>query len=81
MLHRVKRCKNIPFVAAFGVCLLVAPTRSCDHERDCAKRIHKAEERLRKEIDRHGERSRQAEEKRHELEEARRGCGEEHHVH
>ena len=59
----------------------VAPTPSCDPDRECAKRIDKAEENLRKEMDRHGEHSRQVEEKRHELEEVRRGCGVEHHEH
>jgi len=84
MFDGVKRCKNILFVAALGVSLLtsgVTLTQAADHDRDCRKRIHNAEENLRKAIDRHGERSRQAEKRRHELEEARRGCGEEHHEH
>ncbi len=81
MLDGVKRCKNILSVATLGVWLLVAPTPSCDHDRECAKRINRAEENLRREIDRHGEHSRQAEEKRHELEKVRRACGEEHHEH
>ena len=75
-MDKVKRCKIILFVATLGVWLLVAPTPACDHDRECAKRIQRAEERLRKEIDRHGEHSRQAEEKRHELEEVRRACRE-----
>lgn len=84
MLHRVKRCKNILFVAALGVWLLVggvAPTQAGDHDRQCEKRIHRAEEKLRREINRHGEASRQAERQRHELEEARRSCREERHEH
>ncbi len=78
MFGEVKRCKNILFVAALGVSLLtsgVTLTQAADHDRDCRKRIHKAEENLRKEIDRHGEQSRQAEKRRHELEEAKRSCG------
>lgn len=86
MLHRVKRCKSILFVVALGVWLLaggVAPAHAGDrdHDRKCEKRIHKAEEKLRKEVERHGEQSRQAEQKRHELEEARRSCHEEHQEH
>jgi hypothetical protein len=73
---------SILFVAALGVWLLaggVAPAHADDrdHDRKCEKRIHRAEEKLRKEVDRHGEHSRQAERKRHELEEARRSCHEE----
>ena len=80
-MDNLKRYKNVPLVATLGVWMLFAPTPSCDHDRECAKRIHRAEENLRKEIDRHGEHSRQAEEKRRELEEARRGCGVERHEH
>ena len=79
MLHGVKRCKNILFVAALGVLLLaggVARTQASDNNRRCEQRIHQAEEKLRREIDRHGEHSRQAEKRRHELGQARRSCGE-----
>ena len=41
----------------------------------CEERIHKAERNLEKEVQKHGEHSRQAEKKRHELEEARARCG------
>jgi len=84
MQNRAKRCKNILFVPALGVLLLISGasfTRAADRDSDCRKRVHKAEEKLRKEIDRHGERSQQAEKRRRELEEARRSCGEEHHEH
>ena len=77
----LKRYKNVPLVATLGVWMLFAPTPSCDHDRECAKRIHRAEENLRKEIDRHGEHSRQAEEKRHELEEVRKACREGYYPH
>jgi len=78
MSHKVNRWKNILLVAASGVLLLVggvARTQAGDSDRQCQQRVHRAEEKLRKEIDRHGEHSRQAERRRHELEEARRSCG------
>ena len=84
MLRGVKRCKNILFLAALGVGLLMSVgtlTRAADYDKDCRKRIHNAEKNLRKAVDKHGEHSRQAEKRRHELEEVRRNCGEEHHEH
>ena len=78
MSHKVNRWKNILLVAASGVLLLVggvARTQAGDSDRQCQQRVHRAEEKLRKEIDRHGEHIRQAERRRHELEEARRSCG------
>ena len=84
MQDGAKRCKNFLFVLALGVLLLISGailTRAADHDSNCRKRIHKAEEKLRKEIDRHGERSQQAEKRRRELEEVRRSCGEERHEH
>jgi hypothetical protein len=55
-----------------------APVQAFDRDDKCERRIHKAEENLQKAIRRHGEHSRQAEQKRHELEEAREQC---HHDH
>ena len=81
MSHKVNRWKSILFVPALGVLLLtggVARTQAGDNDRQCEQRIHRAEEKLRKEIDRHGEQSPQAEKRRHELEEARRSCGGDH---
>ena len=78
MSPKVNRWKNFLFVPALGVLLLaggVARTQASDNDRQCQQRIHRAEEKLRKEIDRHGEHSRQAEKRRHELEEAQRSCG------
>ena len=71
-MHRVARSNKIPLVATLGVWLLFAPMPSCDH--DCASRIHRAERNLQREIDRHGEHSPQAEQKRHELDDVRRHC-------
>ena len=70
--------RSLLFVATLGAFMLFAPVRSCDHDNGCPERIRRAEERLRREVDRHGEGSRQAEEKRHELEETKRACREEH---
>jgi len=52
-----------------------ARTQASDNDRQCDQRIHKAEENLRKAIDRHGEHSTQGEKRRHDLEEAKRSCG------
>lgn len=45
-----------------------------DHRSDCEKRIQKAEDKLYKEIRKHGEHSRQAENRRRDLDQARYGC-------
>ena len=47
-----------------------------DRRSDCDRRIHRAEENLNKEVRRHGEQSRQAEKRRHELNAAREQCRE-----
>ena len=81
MSNEVSRWKRVLFVPALGVMLLaggVARTQASDNDRHCEQRIHKAEENLRKAVDRHGEQSPQAEKRRHELEEARRSCGGDH---
>ena len=75
MSQKVNRWRDILVVPALGALLLAggaAGTWSCN---DCDQRIHRAEENLRKAVDRHGERSAEAERRRHELEEARRSCG------
>ena len=45
-----------------------------DRDDKCERRIHQAEVNLQKAIRKHGEHSRQAEQRRHELEEARERC-------
>ena len=45
-----------------------------DRRSECAKRIHKAERNLDKEVRKHGESSRQAEKRRRDLERAREQC-------
>jgi hypothetical protein len=55
----------------------VIPTTQAFAESRCERRIHEAEAKLQDAIARHGEHSRQAEKRRHDLEETRRHC--EHH--
>jgi len=68
------------FIAACVVSLFLAgalPVRALDRDHDghrCERQIRKAENNLQKAIRKHGERSRQAERRRHELEEARERC-------
>ncbi len=77
MREAIRKSKNVLFVALVGaalamVTLSVSP--AADHESDCRKRIHVAEERLQKAIDKHGEHSPEAERRRHELEDVRKDC-------
>lgn len=66
------------FVSAIVVALFLAgtvPVLALEHgERKCEQRIHNAEARLQNAIRKHGERSRQAERHRRELEEVRSHC-------
>lgn len=55
----------------------VIPTTQAAAEDRCERRIHEAEAKLQDAIAKHGEHSRQAEKRRHDLEETRRHC--EHH--
>jgi hypothetical protein len=74
----VRRWESTLLAIVFGAFLLVggvAPALAGDRDHDCRERIHKAEVTLRQELDRHGERSRQAEKRRNELEKARERCG------
>ena len=54
------------------------PVRAYDRDDKCERRVHKAEANLQKAIRRHGEHSRQAEQRRHELEETREQCRHDH---
>jgi hypothetical protein len=64
--------------AAFVVALFITgavPTQARERDgRRCEQRIHKAERNLQNAIRKHGERSRQAEQRRRELEEVREHC-------
>lgn len=90
MLLTVKRREATLLAAVFGAFLLVgcgahpgrrsglggvAPTRAGDQDNACRERIHKAEAKLRREIDRHGEHSRQAQKRRSELDRELERCG------
>jgi hypothetical protein len=90
MMLTVKRGGTTLLAAVFGTFLLVGcgahygrrsglggvpPTRAGDRDNGCRERIQKAEAKLRREIDRHGEHSRQAEKRRNELERVRERCG------
>ena len=86
----VKRRETALLVAVFGAFLLVGcgahygrrpglgggpPTRAGDRDRECSERIRKAEAKLRREIDRHGEHSQQAQKRRYELDRELERCG------
>lgn len=71
--------KNMAVSTALSLCLFAAvatPARADRDDRDdrCRRDVHKAEERLEKAIHKHGEHSRQAEDRRHQLEETRERC-------
>ena len=73
--------KKLGLAAALTGCMLVGsavPALAYDHDwRDrekCEKRIGRAEDKLHREVYRHGEYSRQAEHARHELRETREQC-------
>jgi len=83
MVPKLTNGKFAMLAAALGGVLLFAgapATRAQDHDRDekCEQRIHNAEAKLQKEIARHGEQSRQAEKRRHELEQVRQSCHRDH---
>lgn len=66
--------KGFQLIPVLAILLLVGGTvrtRSCNN---CQQRIHRAEENLQRAIRRHGEHSREAERRRHELQEVRRSC-------
>ena len=63
--------------ALLSACLLMGsalPMHADDRDRKCERQIHNAEEALHKAIGKHGEHSRQAEQKRRQLEETRERC-------
>jgi uncharacterized protein YlxW (UPF0749 family) len=58
----------------------VVPSQASDHNNKCEQRVRKAEKNLDKEVKKHGEHSRQAEQRRRDLQQAREQCrGNEHH--
>jgi hypothetical protein len=81
MRESIRKCTKVLFVALLGA-VLAAATSSLstagDHEGDCRKRIHVAEQRLQKAIDKHGEHSPEADRCRHDLDEVHRDCADVH---
>jgi len=90
MLLMVKRMETALVAAVFGAFLLVGcgahygrrsglggvpPARAGDRDHECRERIRKAEAKLRREIYRHGEHSRQAQKRRYELDRELERCG------
>jgi hypothetical protein len=61
-------------LAAFFLFGSAVPSMAIDRNSKCERRIQQAEINLQKAIRRHGDRSRQAEQKRRELQEARERC-------
>jgi hypothetical protein len=77
MLFNATLRKTGLLVAALAGFLLLsgaAPVQAHDRNDDCYRRIHRAEEKLEREIYRHGYYSRQARHQRHELQEERERC-------
>jgi hypothetical protein len=61
-------------LAAIFLAGSAVPSKALDRDDKCEQRIHKAETNLQKAVQRHGEHSRQAEKRRHQLEETRERC-------
>ncbi|MGO8813221.1 MAG: hypothetical protein ACLQVG_00950 [Terriglobia bacterium] len=81
MLQGIRKCRNVLFVALVGAALAastVSLSPAADRESDCRKRIHVAEVKLQKAIDRHGERSPEADRCRHDLEQVHKDCADVH---
>ncbi len=71
-MTRIIRILCVGLLAMVGLVGSSMPARADDK---CDRDIHKAEQRLRDAVDKHGEHSKQAEKRRHELEDARHRCG------
>jgi hypothetical protein len=61
-------------LAAFFLLGSAVPSMAVDRYNKCERRVQQAEANLQKAIRRHGDRSRQAEQRRRELQEARERC-------
>ena len=70
-MTRMIRILGITLLAIAGLVGTSLPARA---DEKCEKRIHEAEYRLRDAVQRHGEDSKEARKRRHELEEAKRKC-------
>jgi hypothetical protein len=74
-MTRMMRILCIALLTIAGLGASSIPARADDK---CERRIHQAEDKLRDAVQRHGEDSKQARKRRHELEEAKRQCGDHH---
>ena len=72
-MHIFRKTALVSLVLSACLFGSVGPLQA-DQRKDCEKRIHKAEQNLDKEVRKHGEQSRQAEKRRHELEKTRENC-------
>jgi hypothetical protein len=64
----------VALMAAFFLTGSVVPVHAVDRDDKCERNIRRAESNLHNAVRKHGEHSRQAEKRRHELEEARERC-------
>ena len=81
MLEGIRRYRNALLAVMVGAALTMATmslSPAADHESDCRRRIHVAEQRLQKAIDKHGEHSPEADKCRHDLDEVHRDCADVH---
>jgi hypothetical protein len=74
MLQKIKIFVSAFVILAFLAGAVPASAVVRDDDRKCEQRIHNAEAKLQNAIRKHGEHSRQAEQRRRELEEARGRC-------
>ncbi|HKV93612.1 MAG TPA: hypothetical protein VJW20_13780 [Candidatus Angelobacter sp.] len=74
MLHKGKIVVSAVVLVMFLAGTVPVRALIRDDDRKCEQRIHRAEDKLQNAIRKHGEHSRQAEQRRHELEEARERC-------
>jgi len=79
-MTRIIRVFCIALLTITGLVGSSLQARADDRDRDnrCERRVHQAEDKLRDAVQRHGEDSKQARKRRHELEEARRQCPDHH---
>ena len=74
MLHKGKIVVSAVVLVMFLAGTVPVRALVRDDDRKCEQRIHRAEDKLQNAMRKHGEHSRQAERRRHELEEARERC-------
>jgi hypothetical protein len=77
-MNRMIKIFSVALLTIVGLVGSSVPVRAEDK---CERDIHRAEDKLRDAVAKHGEHSPQAEKRRHELEEVRRRCGDHHDEH